>query len=240
MSIRAVICDIYHTLLAVSPPPADAEASWVAFWRTAEDAATPPLSLKEFSNATAAAIARHRATARANGVQHPEIFWPDIVNEALPELRRMSPAKRNEFLWQQAQHLHTVHLMPGAVDALRKAQAKGLALGLASNSQPYTLRELDAALASGGLTRQLFDPALCFYSFEHGFSKPDPEVFRLLTVRLQSRGIKPSETVMIGNRLDNDIVPAQSVSWQTWHFTEQASTKNGTEGNWSQFTSWLG
>jgi FMN phosphatase YigB (HAD superfamily) len=239
MSIRAVICDIYHTLLAVNPPPADAEASWVAFWRTTEDSATPPLTLEEFSAATEAAIARQRAIARANGIQHPEIFWPDIVSEALPELRRMSPARRNEFLWQQAQHLHTVQLMPGAIDALHRAQAKGLALGLASNSQPYTLRELDTALASGGLTRQLFDPALCFFSFEHGFSKPNPEVFLFLTDRLHSRGIEPSETVMVGNRLENDILPAQSLGWQTWHFTEQASAKNGAEGNWSQFTSWL-
>jgi len=238
MSIRAVICDIYHTLLAVSPPPADAEAAWVAFWRMAQEE-TPPLSLEEFSAATKAAIIRQRASARASGVQHPEIFWPTIVEEALPELKLMSSALREEFLWQQAQHLHTVHLMPGAADALRKARDKGLLLGLASNSQPYTLRELDAALATAGLSRELFDPSLCFYSFKHGFSKPAPEVFRFLGNQLQARGIQPAETMMIGNRLENDVIPARSQGWQAWHFTEQASTKNGGEGNWSQFASWL-
>ena len=56
----------------------------------------------------------------------------------------------------------------------------------------------------------MFDPELRFWSFENGFSKPDPHVFRILTARLEARGISPSETLMVGDRFDNDIEPARA------------------------------
>jgi FMN phosphatase YigB (HAD superfamily) len=239
MNIRAVICDIYHTLLAVKPPPADIEARWVAFWESIPGAKSR-MSLEKFSATIRKIVAREQATARAAGVAHPEISWPNILGEAIPELANLSPEVRDDLLWRQAQFLHTVTLMPGAAEAVRKMQAKGLVLGLASNSQFYTLRELDVTLAANGLSRKLFEPALCFFSFEHGFSKPDPAVFHLLTGRLQDRGISARQTVMIGNRLDNDILPAQAAGWQTWHFTEQPSAQANQEGDWEQFSHWLG
>src|SRR2546426_228704 len=135
------------------------------------------------------------------------------------------------------QTLLAVSPPPSAADGLRALGGRGVLLGIASNAQPYTLRELDAAFASAGLSRnKLFAPSLCFFSFEHGFSKPDPHVFRLLTARLRLCGISPNETLMIGNRLDNDIGPAKAQGWQTWHFTEQASADGNQEGDWSQLT----
>lgn len=238
MNLRAVICDIYHTLLAVKPPAADAETRWLAFWDSIPGMKRR-MSMEKFSAATKAIIDREHAVARANGVAHPEILWSRVLKEAVPELAHLPPAICDELLWQQAQFLHTVQLMPGAAEALRKLQAKGIVLGLASNSQPYTLRELDAALASAGLSRQLFDPALCFFSFEHGFSKPDPAVFRLLSKKLESRGISTEQILMIGNRLDNDVLPAKAQGWQTWHFTEQTSAQTDQQGNWHQFSQWL-
>jgi FMN phosphatase YigB (HAD superfamily) len=78
------------------------------------------------------------------------------------------------------------------------------------------LRELDAALAAAGLTRDLFDPRLTFLSFEHGFSKPDPNVFRLLTARLRGQGLAPGEALMVGDRADNDLAPARAHGWQAF------------------------
>lgn len=239
MNLRAVICDIYHTLLAVKPPPADTEARWVAFWDSVPGI-EQPLGFAEFSQVVKEIIAREHAEARANGVEHPEILWTKIVEDAMPELANLPPDVRKDLMWRQAQFLHTVSLMPGAAGALRKLLAKEIIVGLASNSQPYTLRELDATLASAGLSRNLFDRELCFFSFEHGFSKPDPAVYGLLSERLASRGISPAQTLMVGNRLDNDVAPARAAGWQTWHFTEQPAATSGNEGNWEQFSQWLG
>ncbi len=49
-----------------------------------------------------------------------------------------------------------------------------------------------------------------------GVRKPDPRIFRLGVAAL---GLEPSETVMIGDSLDKDILPAQSIGCHTFHIT---------------------
>lgn len=225
MSIRAIIFDVYGTLLAVGPPPADAETGWERLWRGTLGG-TPRLSLVEFSAACDQLIAREHEAARAAGVSHPEVFWPAIVAEALPELLALDSQAREEFLFQQARLWHTVQLMPGAAEVLRARRNDAVLLGLASNAQPYTLRELDLALAGVGLSRAIFHPSLCFWSFEHGFSKPAPHVFRWLTARLRAHGVTRSEILMVGDRLDHDLAPARAQGWQVWLLTDHAG------GNW--------
>jgi len=46
-----------------------------------------------------------------------------------------------------------------------------------------------------------------------GIRKPDPAIFRLGVERL---GLQPSETVMIGDSYEKDILPAQSIGCQTF------------------------
>jgi len=231
MNVRAVICDVYNTLLEVGPPPADASARWEALWR--ETFRSPArFSLAQFAEKTLAIIGREHAARKAAGVAWPEIFWPVVATEALPELAPLSDAQRDEFLYQHAQLQRTVKLMPGAADVLSGLTAQQKLLGLASNAQPYTLRELDAALASARLERSLFCPELCFWSFAHGFSKPDPHVFRLLHARLLALGITAEETLMVGDRLDNDIEPARAQGWQTWHFSKGASPDSPSTSDW--------
>ena len=112
-------------------------------------------------------------------------------------------------------------------------------MGIASNSQHYTWRELDTALAVHGLNRALFDNELCFWSFERGFSKPDPEVFRWLAARLQPRGVPPANALMVGDRQDNDIEPARQVGWQTWKLTSAGETDNPQAGDWESLQHYL-
>lgn len=49
-------------------------------------------------------------------------------------------------------------------------------------------------------------------SWEAGVWKPDPAIFRLA---LQQAGCAPQESVMIGDRLDNDIGPAKALGMKT-------------------------
>jgi FMN phosphatase YigB (HAD superfamily) len=103
-------------------------------------------------------------------------------------------------------------------------------MGIASNAQPYTLRELEGALLGRGLSLAVFTPELCFWSFEHGFSKPDPHVVRLLSARLRARGVRPDDTLMVGDRMDNDIEPARAQGWQTWKLA--VAPQGPSEGDW--------
>lgn len=233
MSIRAVIFDVYGTLLEVGPPPSDAGPLWRRLWRE-QLQAEARLDLAGFATACAAVIAREHAAARARGVAHPEVFWPQVAAEVLPELAALSVSARDEFLFQQARLWHTVRLAAAAAPTLRALAQRGLLLGIASNAQPYTLRELREALTGVGLAPNIFTPSLCFWSFEHGFSKPDPHVFQLLTARLAASGIAPRDTLMVGDLAANDIAPTRAHGWQTWHLGAAG------DGDWAALGQWLG
>lgn len=228
MKIRAAIFDIYKTLLEVLPPPADASERWKSLC-SSTFGSEAPMDLNQFAAECEKVIVREHAAARAIGIVNPEIYWPAIAGEVLPELNRLSHEARDEFLYQHAQLQRTIRLMDGTADVLQRLTQENVLLGIASNSQPYTLRELDAALATANLSRKIFKAELSFLSFENGFSKPNPHVFRLLTSRLQTLGISPQEILMIGDRLDNDIDPARANGWQTWHLTAIAGEN---AGNW--------
>ena len=49
-------------------------------------------------------------------------------------------------------------------------------------------------------------------SAEAGCAKPDPKIF---TMALEMAGCAPSDAVMIGDRLDNDIIPAKKLGMKT-------------------------
>ena len=49
-------------------------------------------------------------------------------------------------------------------------------------------------------------------SAEEGVSKPNPKIFQ---IALERSGCKPENAVMIGDRIDNDIVPAKRIGMHT-------------------------
>lgn len=67
-------------------------------------------------------------------------------------------------------------------------------------------------------------------SAEAGCEKPDLKIF---TLALEQAGCKPNEAVMIGDRLDNDIVPAKQLGmktvWVRQGFAKYQSVTNETE-----------
>jgi len=236
VNVRAVIFDVYCTILEVGPPPADAAERWLALWR--ETFASPArLGWVEFGAACRQVVAREHEAARGVGISRPEVYWPEVLGAVLPELAGLDPVGRDDFMLRQIGLGHTVRLMPGAEAVLRGLRRRGLRLGIASNAQPYTLRELGSALAGADLAMKLFDPGLIVWSFEHGFSKPDPHVFRILGARLRAVGITPADTLMVGDRPDNDIAPARAQGWQTWHLT---AAPGPDAGDWSQLAARLG
>ena len=237
MKIRAVLFDIYKTLLEVSPPPADADVLWERLW-SERLAASPKLTLKDFAAGCDKIIAREHAAARAAGVPYPEIYWPAVASEALPELDRLKDRALDEFLFAHAQLQRTVQVVPGALKVLQSLLDHGVPMGLVSNCQPYTLFELATALDGTGLSLASFQPDLCFLSYKHGFSKPDPHAFRLLAARLQARHILPGETLVVGDRSDNDIAPARAQGFRTWLYTATPASEDN-KGDWKQLGEFL-
>lgn len=90
-------------------------------------------------------------------------------------------------------------LYPDVIPVLRQLRAAGYRLGVSGN-QPEGAAEQTAAL---GLP---FD--LVASSATWGISKPDPGFFERLA---QELGLAPNRVVYVGDRLDNDVLPAQAI-----------------------------
>jgi len=237
MKVRAAIFDIYGTLLEVGPPPPDGDARWKGLFQEYFQT-TPPLSRLDFSVTCGRVIARRHAEAKARGVPFPEIVWPSIVAEVVPAFSKLKPATQEEFVFRQIQIGRTTRLHAGVGYTLQLLSNRGCLLGLVSNAQHYTIRELQEALAGTGTHLDRFESDLRIWSFEQGFSKPDPHVFQMLVTRLEARGISAAETLMVGDRLDNDLEPARAYGLQTWHLT--ASSKSSPKsGNWEDLAKQL-
>lgn len=232
MKVRAIIFDIYGTLLEVGLPPTDADLRWQCLIHDTLHIERR-ISRMDFSVAASKVITRHHEAARTRGIPWPEVHWPSVVAEVLPEFARLPPQEQEEFLDRQIQTLHATRMRIETADMLRWLREQAIALGIASNAQAYTLRELQEALATHELGLDLFERDLCFWSFQHGFSKPDPHVFRILTTRLEARGLRSREILMVGDSPDKDIEPARAHGWQTWQFGATA------QGDWADLSNWL-
>ncbi len=227
--LRAFIFDIYNTLLEVRPPSVNPELRWAELCRTLPSG-SPGVSLRQFNSNCQRLIAQEHARARTRRINFPEVYWPDIAKAALPEMTRLSEKDLDEFLYQHVLLERTVSLMPGAAEVLPVLRRRGSLLGLCSNCQPYTAREMAQAFASASVSTQLFDPQLCFFSFRAGFSKPDEAAFKFLLDRLATHSISPADTLFVGDRVDNDIQPARSLGCRTWHLSAHPALPDG--GDW--------
>jgi putative hydrolase of the HAD superfamily len=236
VKIRAVIFDVYGTLLQAGLPPADAAERWHSLFQKTFHA-VPTMSLLDFSIASSRAIRLRHSSAQARVIPFPEILWPSVIAEVLPGFSKLDETAQAEFAFEQIQLGHTTSLMAGAGSTLRWLAEKQKLLGIASNAQAYSLRELEMNLTGGGLNLGLFDAGLCYWSYQHGFSKPDAHVFQILRARLEARNISPAETLMVGDRFDNDIEPAQVHGFQTWHLN--AANNGPATGDWKKLSEFL-
>jgi FMN phosphatase YigB (HAD superfamily) len=236
MKIRAILFDIYATLVQVGPPPANADTRWKELFREVFQTA-PPLARLDFSVACNRAIMLRHNAARARGIAFPEVLWPAIVGEVLPAFKKLKPEQQTDFVYRQIQIGRSIALMRGASETLRFLTNKHCRLGLASNAQAYTLAELDQLLKTEGCDLSLFTPELCYLSYQFGFSKPDPHGFQMLRTRLEATGISATETLMVGDRLDNDVTPARLQGFQTWHLRTESPESNS--GDWTKLRAFL-
>ena len=226
MKPRAIICDVYRTILEILPPPTDAAVRWDELCRTTFGPVSVP-DLSVFEEMCREEIARDHEESRRRGIAFPEVQWPRIVGAVLPGCTQLDAAEQSDFILAGQALSRGLGLMPGAVDLLREWHQAGIPLGIASNAQAYTRRELDAALGPAGLDMAIFAPDLVLWSWQLGFSKPDPYFFQTLLARLAARGFDPGQVLMVGDRADNDMSPARAAGMMTWHLHAQG------DGDWA-------
>jgi putative hydrolase of the HAD superfamily len=163
-----------------------------------------------------AAVLRHHAAAET---PYPEVdlrvLWREVLG--LDPGTDVAPlVEAIEAAW------HPARLMPGAEKIIQQLARAGVSLGVLSNAQFNTLRSLGGAA-------DLFAPELTILSYQHGIAKPAPELFEMLADRLAGRGIKPEETLFIGNDPLQDIVPAAAHGFKTALFTGHPDSRRPGE-----------
>lgn len=102
-------------------------------------------------------------------------------------------------------HKEDERLYPQTRKLLAYLKKRGFRLGVIANQSFGTAERL----ANWGIL-QYFDWILA--SAEEGVAKPEPELFRRALARACCA---PSEALMIGDRLDNDISPAKKLGMRT-------------------------
>jgi putative hydrolase of the HAD superfamily len=92
-----------------------------------------------------------------------------------------------------------------AAETLEALVDRGYHLGIIANQVPGTAQRLD----DWGLLKY-FDVVAA--SAEMGVAKPDPLIFEKA---IELAGCQPCDSVMVGDRLDNDIRPAKNLGMRT-------------------------
>jgi len=105
-------------------------------------------------------------------------------------------------------------LMPGARDALRALAARGLRLGIVSNTGRTPGVVLRRILDRYDLLRY-FDTVAISYSDEVGYRKPDARIF---TRTLEAFGVTPERALHVGDNPQADVAGARGCGMRTAHY----------------------
>ena len=137
-----------------------------------------------------------------------EGFAPSLYRAVIWRLtgnERASAERIYDWMEQQAQERDLFELRPGIAEVLEALKARGLKLGLAANQPAKALRLLDEV----GIGRFFENPGV---SGVYGLRKPDVRLFARVCEDL---GVQPEQCIMVGDRIDNDIVPAKLLGMRT-------------------------
>lgn len=110
--------------------------------------------------------------------------------------------------------------MPGAVEALRALSARGIRLGIVSNTGRTPGVVLRRILERHDMLRY-FDTVAITYSDEVGFRKPDARIFARA---LDALKVEPARALHVGDNPDADVVGARRVGMRAAHYTFGGAT----------------
>ncbi|MBP39338.1 MAG: hypothetical protein CL726_08555 [Chloroflexi bacterium] len=99
-------------------------------------------------------------------------------------------------------------LREGISELLSELSIEGLQLGLAANQPTAALENMDRLGILKHFTYQEVSGSI-------NLRKPDP---RLLLHSCEGLGVEPQEAIMVGDRIDNDIVPARTLGMTAIRF----------------------
>ncbi len=172
--------------------------------------------------------------SKDQGIEFPEVYinriWDDLLRKYFgkndADLTSKQIGYQVGYFYDHA--LQAMSLYPGIAECLISVKQAKLEQGIISNAQFYTplrlRRLLRLSLTNPNMELdELFDDSVVFFSFEMGFSKPNPLTFDKCLHALKSKNIKTHEVVFIGNDMRNDMMAASRAGCKTILFAGDIS-----------------
>ena len=232
-SIRAVIFDIYGTLLISESGDIDesnmtTEHLKYAFQKAhieleADSSEEEHQILRHLLRGFTLSIKQRQRLHRKKGVTYPEVniieIWEEVIhcamNQHLVKSNGYDKIKCLTFIFEVLSN--QVYPMPGMEEIITGLNSNGAILGIVSNAQFYTpiimnyflyRRHQDDFIAG-------IDPSLQVYSYKEQIAKPDVKLYEKIAASLAAKRLAPEECLFIGNDMLNDIYAARQVGFKT-------------------------
>lgn len=213
---EAVLFDIYGTLLTSQVTTADAQASAIAdICVDVFPDITPPAlhHCHAIRNSFHQQLKHNLETLQARGQKPTEVDFRNIWAQVLQKELSLGRAKHLQqvelFAFLYAIVTHRVWPQPDLLKTIKGLAERKIPLGVISNAQFYTpiivSYFLDCKLSFKTAIIPWFEQRLTFYSFQHGYAKPDDYFFVEAKQQLTEMGIDPAQTLYVGNDYRNDI-----------------------------------
>jgi len=237
INIKAVLWDVYGTLLGVDVgdlersclirQPIEATAVTVINEFSLEQSLRllypnmpPAIAL---SSRYLELIAESHRRSQAQGVEYPEVVIEEIWKTILLQCQQvgyrpdesepvLDTAFRMAYFFDVA--LQRNYLYKGIEKVLLALKNAGIRQGVISNAQFYTPWQMRRLLRKQLGRRDLeldefFEEPLMLFSYELGYSKPNPGAFVRAINILKRQGIGAEEILYVGNDMLNDV-------WGAW------------------------
>jgi putative hydrolase of the HAD superfamily len=183
-------------------------------------------------------IEESHAESQRNGIAFPEVdivdVWANVLDSLVQDGLVGGDACDMATLRELAIHYEVrtnpVWPMPGVVDCLTELRDAGTLLGIISNAQFFT-PALFPALLAGDAEAMGFHLRLQSYSYRYGQAKPGQFLFERAVKELVILGVKPSETLFVGNDMLNDVKAAAVVGFRTALFAGDARSLRWRTGD---------
>ena len=141
------------------------------------------------------------ATARQVGIDIYDVLADFFAKRGQPLTDELVRMAGDAYCRRSGDH---APLRPGAIETLTALRARGLSLGIISNTiQPA--RHMDDGLVLRGLAGYF---PVRIYSSTARVAKPHPQIFR---AALDAIGVAPEGAAYVGDRLRADVAGAQAV-----------------------------
>ena len=132
-----------------------------------------------------------------------------------------TPANVERLVSVRDQAEEQATLYPHTLPMLRQLRAAGYKTGLLSNSSLFAIEQIKAK------TKLLDYIDYPLFSFEVGVIKPQLSFF---TKMLEIAACRPEEAVMIGDKIEDDVLPPRQLGMPSLHYTNYETLKQDLVG----------